>query len=134
MPRKELFSLRRLIDIVKTITHVWSGPWRDGRRGRFALGNDAECGSRARLEAARLFRTVAVGSTARGLADDQFGFDNGFAAAGVGSGSPDAAQQSLGGNSAHFAQRLSHRGERRILVSGALNVVEAHHRNILGYA
>src|SRR6202034_2096974 len=123
-----------LIDIVMAITHVWSGAWRDGRRGRFALGNDAECGSSAGLKAARLFQTVAVGSTAGGLADDQFGLDDGFAAAGVWSGPADAAQQSLGGNSPHFAQRLSNRGERRILVGGALNVVEAHHRNILGNA
>src|ERR1700691_237486 len=80
------FSLRHLIDIVMAITHVWSGAWRDGRRGRFALGNDAECGSSAGLKAARLFQTVAVGSTAGGLADDQFGLDDGFGAAGVWSG------------------------------------------------
>src|SRR5579864_2008901 len=69
-----------------------------------------------------------------GLADDQFWFDHGFAAVGVCHGTANAAQQSFGGYPAHFAQRLTHGGKRGILVGRALDVVEAHYRNIIGNA
>src|SRR6202162_4669671 len=88
-------------------------------------------GKTSRSGGLRLSRTDAVGSATCGLADNQFRFDHGFPALGMRSGTPDAAEHSLGGDSPHFAQRLAHRGQRRILVGGTLNVVEAHHGNVI---
>src|ERR1700686_704840 len=88
-------------------------------------------GKTSRSGGLRLSGTDAVGSATCGLADNQFRFDHGLAAPRIMSGTPDAAEQSLGGDSSHFAQRLTHRGRRRILVGGTLNVVEAHHGNVV---
>src|SRR5580700_3237589 len=73
----------------------------------------------------------AVRHPARGFADHQFRLDHDLAASRIRSWVPNAAQQSLAGNPAHLAQGLPHRGQRRILVGSALDVVESHYGDVI---
>ncbi len=86
------------------------------------------------VSVARLFGSEAVRNPAGCLADDQFGLDHGLTSVRIRLRTADAAQQSLGGDPSHFAQRLAHSGQRGILVGGALNIVEADDGNIVGHA
>ena len=70
---------------------------------------------------------------ARGsFADHEFGFNDDFAAR-IRSGGANPAEQGFGGFASHFAKRLAYRRQGGILVSGALDVIEAYDRDIAGH-
>ena len=74
----------------------------------------------------------AIGSGAGCFPDDQLGFHDVLVVK-IGSGAVDALQQNLSGGPAHFAERLAHGREARVLVGGALNVVEPDDGDVFGH-
>src|SRR6516164_1778552 len=72
-----------------------------------------------------------IGSCGRAGAADQLGLHHNFLGVGGFRRRGDAPQQRLGGEHAHFSQRLPYGRERRVLKCCALNVVEAYYRDIL---
>src|ERR1700722_9815912 len=66
------------------------------------------------------------------FANNQFGFHGSFRFMRIRTGAMDSTQDRFRGDSSHFAERLSHRGEAWILISRALNVVKTNHGYVRG--
>ncbi len=69
--------------------------------------------------------------TSGGFADDEPGLDHDLTAVGIGADASDTAQESFGGRSPHYAERLAHGGQRWILIGCALNVIKTDDGNVL---
>ena len=78
-------------------------------------------------------QSIRGGRLACGFSYHQFGLDR-MSVVQLGHGPVNALEQNFRRRASHFAQRLAHRGQARLLIGGTLDVVEADNGNIFGDA